>query len=251
MRLRQVALVARDLDAVVEHLTSVLGIQVSLRDPEVKVFGLRNAVMPIGDTFLEVVSPLHEDASAARFLERRGGDGGYMVILQSDDLERDRERMQALGVRIVFQHALPDIATIHLHPRDVGGAILSLDVAMPPTSWRWAGPDWPERVAREVSRAIGGVELQTHDPDGLASRWSRVLDWPAVESGGDGQEIRLDAGVIRFGRERDGRGEGLVAVEVEVADRDRVLRTARSRGLETSEDEVRICGVSLRLRPPS
>ena len=53
MRLRQVALVARDLDAAVEDVGGVLGIEVAYNDPGVGTFGLRNAVFPVGDTFLE------------------------------------------------------------------------------------------------------------------------------------------------------------------------------------------------------
>jgi hypothetical protein len=52
MRLRQVVLVARRLEAALADLTAVLGIDVGYRDPGVAVFGLENAVMPVGDTFL-------------------------------------------------------------------------------------------------------------------------------------------------------------------------------------------------------
>jgi len=110
MRLRQVALVARELDPVVADLTAVLGIEVAFHDPGVAEFGLRNAVMPVGDTFLEVVSPVQETTTAGRWLERHGGDGGYMVILQTEDLEADRRRLARLGIRLVWQIALDDIA---------------------------------------------------------------------------------------------------------------------------------------------
>ena len=141
MRLRQVALVAHHLEPVVDDLCAALGITVAFRDPAVAAFGLHNAVMPLGDTFLEVVSPLQSNTTAGRYLERRGGDGGYMVILQCDDLDADRRRVAELGVRVVWSLDLPDIRGTHLHPRDVGGAILSLDAAEPPDSWRWAGPE--------------------------------------------------------------------------------------------------------------
>src|ERR1043166_10241390 len=88
MQLRQTVLVARDLDAVVADLTAVLGIEVAFNDPQVREFGLRNAVMPIGDTFLEVVSPIDPQATAQRYLERRRGDGGYMLIVQCRSEER-------------------------------------------------------------------------------------------------------------------------------------------------------------------
>src|SRR5207237_4633997 len=110
VHIRQVALVARELEPVVADLTAVLGIEVAFRDPGVAAFGLHNAVMPIGETFLEVVSPVREGTTAGRLLDKRGDDGGYMVILQTADLRPDRARLGPLGVRIVWQVALDDIA---------------------------------------------------------------------------------------------------------------------------------------------
>jgi len=93
MRIRQIALVARDLDRAIEDLRAVLGLTGGFRDPGVAEFGLRNTVLAVGTTFLEVVSPVRDDTTAGRFLARRGGDGGYMVILQTADLAADRARL--------------------------------------------------------------------------------------------------------------------------------------------------------------
>jgi hypothetical protein len=75
VRLRQVVLVARDLERVVATLRARLGLGEPFRDPAVGSFGLENAVMALGDTFVEVVSPVKPDTAARRHLERRGGDG--------------------------------------------------------------------------------------------------------------------------------------------------------------------------------
>ncbi len=109
MRIRQVALVAHQLEPVVADLCAVLGIEICFRDEGVGAFGLENALMPVGDTLLEVVSPIRSETSAGRYLERRGGDAGYMVLLQSEDLGADRQRLDRLGVRIVWETTLPDI----------------------------------------------------------------------------------------------------------------------------------------------
>ena len=122
LRLRQLCLVARDLEPVVDDLAAVFALQVCHRDPLVGHFGLRNAVLPIGTGFLEVVAPLTEGTAAGRRLERRAGDGGYMVILDTDELSRWRTRVAGAGVRIAADLAHGDYAGLQLHPRDVGGA---------------------------------------------------------------------------------------------------------------------------------
>jgi hypothetical protein len=248
VRIRQIALVASELTPVVEALEQVLGVEVCFRDPGVGVFGLENALFPIGDTFLEVVSPVREDASAARLLERRGGDGGYMVILQCEELEKQRRRVEELGVRVVWETSFEDIATIHLHPRDVGAAIVSLDEARPPESWRWAGPGWETKLRTEVVRGIIGAELQSPDPAKLAARWSQVLACPARRVSDGVHEIALEGGRLRFVTDRDGRGEGLGGLELDVVDRAQLVEAARQRGLLVGDDVVEICGTRLRLR---
>jgi len=248
MRLRQVALIARDLEPVVADLCAVLGIEIGFRDPGVAEFGLHNAVMPVGDTFLEVVSPTKADTAGGRYLERHGGDSGYMVILQCDHLDADRARVERLGVRVVWKADLPDIRGTHLHPRDIGGAILSLDAAMPPESWRWAGPDWEKKVRREVTSEITGVDLQAPDHEGVAKRWSEVLDRPVRQAAADRIEIALDRGVIGFVPQSDEKGEGVCAFSVKAENKRKLLDTARERGCTVGGDAVSLCGVEIRVR---
>jgi hypothetical protein len=236
MRIRQVALVARTLEPVVDDLRAVLGLEHVFHDPGVGVFGLHNAVMPIRDQFLEVVSPLEEGTTAGRFLDKRGGDGGYMVIFQTADLAGDRGRLGRLGIRIVWEITLDDIATVHLHPRDVGGAIVSIDQPDPPPSWRWGGPEWTAAPAAGV-RAITSVTIAAAEPDVVAARWAGVLDAPAA-----GREIRIDGGVIRFVAAED-RTDGVVAVGLDAPDPERVLEAARARGLRPDAHGVSIGGV--------
>ena len=245
MRIRQVALVARELEPVVEDLRAVLGLEVAYRDPGVAVFGLQNAVLPVGDGFLEVVSPVEPGTTAGRLLEKRGGDGGYMVIVQTTDLEDAQRRIKALGARMVWSIDLGDAAAIHLHPRDVGSALLSLDEMRPVESWRWAGPDWQAAVRRERVQGIAGVELQCADPEQTAGRWAAVLGIASTSTLADAIELTLEATRIRFVSERDERGEGLVSVLLRATDPQVVLAAARERGLPVAGSVVDLCGVRL------
>jgi hypothetical protein len=248
MRVRQVALVAEALEPAIEDLTATLGLEVCYRDPGVAEFGLENALLVAGDSFLEVVSPTQPGTTAGRLLARRGGDGGYMVLLQTDDLAADRRRLAALSVRVVWEISLPDIAAVHLHPKDIGGAIVSLDAPKPPSSWRWGGPDWATRAPSKPTERITAVEIQGSDPEALATRWSQVLAQPVSDREHDGYEIPLEDTCVRFVADRDGRGAGVSAVEFAVRDRERILAAARKRGLAVEPQGFTACGTRILLR---
>jgi hypothetical protein len=187
IRLRQVALVARDLEPAIKELSDALGIEVGYRDPGIAEFGLVNAVFPVGDAFLEIVSPVQEGTTAGRLLDKHGGDYGYMVIMQLSDLDAARARLDGLNVRVVWKADLRDAAGTHLHPKDVGGTILSLDWMDPPESWRWAGPDWEQHVRTDIVSGLSGVTLAVEDPGATASRWADVFGVSTA-----GAEIALD-----------------------------------------------------------
>jgi hypothetical protein len=171
-RLRQAVLAARELEPLAEALRSSLRLGEPFADPGVERFGLRNAVFALGDTFLEVVSPVRDGTSAGRLLERRGGDCGYMLMFQVEDLPAARARAAARGVREVFEVALPQISEVHLHPADMRGAIVSLSEPRPPESWLWGGPSWRERSA---PARIAGATVAVRDAEAVGERWGHVV----------------------------------------------------------------------------
>jgi hypothetical protein len=171
-RIRQAVLAATELEPLVAGLRTQLSLGEPFSDPGVGHFGLHNAVFALGDTFLEIVSPVRDGTAAGRLLERRGGDCGYMVMFQVDDLEAARARAGAAGVREVFEVSLEDIEEVHLHPADMRGAIVSLSAPRPAAAWRWGGPGWEGRSAPLTVR---GVTIAVADPDASAARWRAVI----------------------------------------------------------------------------
>jgi Glyoxalase-like domain len=212
-RLRQVALVAGDCEAVAGELRRTFDWAEPFHDPGVGVFGLRNAVFAAGDTFVEVVAPLRPDTTAGRYLQRRGGDGGYMAIFQMPDMTAARQRLADLGVRVVWTADHDDMAGTPLHPKDVPGAIVSLDWADPPESWRWAGPAWTGGAPDHDPGGLAGVTVEVDDPSAAARRWAAVLGLGATEEGGSAQVELASAGQrLRFVPATSGRGAGITEV---------------------------------------
>jgi hypothetical protein len=213
-RLRQVVLAAHDLDATTTALEKGLSIRDPFRDPGVGHFGLANAVYAAGDTFVEVISPTRPDTAAGRYLERRGGDCGYMAMFELTDEAATRERLERLGVRIVWQTSHDDIVDLHLHPKDVSGAIVAVDITEPRGSWRWGGPAWEGAIPAHADGGITGMTVAAVDPEATADRWAGVLD---VDR--SGHQLLLDGGQrVDFLAVADPAAEGIVAVTVNLAD---------------------------------
>jgi len=241
--------VARELEPAVEDLTEILGINRCFVDPGVGKFGLKNTLMPIGTNFLEVVTPLAEGTAAGRYLKRRGGDGGYMVITQADSLESQQAvRQNALdnGVRIAFESVREDWNLCQLHPGDMKAAFLEIESdAYNDFQGYWhpvGGTDWQNHVNRDVTSELMGVELQTNDPEALATLWAKVAGLPFSREGA-AFSLKLNNASIRFVKEEDGRGAGLSGLDIAVENREHVLSVARQQGCYVSDDQVDICGV--------
>ncbi len=253
LRLRQIAGVAAALAPVETDITAVLGVEVCYRDPGVGYFGLENALIPIGDQLLEVVAPIKPGTAGERYLERRGGDGGYMVITQCDEHEPRRARVDALGVRIVHDHAGDEFINMQLHPRDTGGTFFEIDQQLGEGAldadgpWHPAGPNWQR--AKQTARVAGIVaaEIQCDKPLDVAKRWAEIAE--LVPDVSDGTAILLlDNATIRFVPCIDGRPEGLGAIDLLTNDRDAILAEAERRGVISDRDQVLLCGMRMNLR---
>ncbi|MFZ9698214.1 MAG: VOC family protein [Ilumatobacteraceae bacterium] len=185
--LRQVALVAHDLDAATADVQRHLDVDVCFRDPGVGEFGLHNALFRIGDQFLEIVSPVTTGTTAGRLLDKAGGDCGYMAIFEVDDLDARMRHLTQLGVRTVWQGDFRQIRGRHLHPKDTGGTLVSIDQPERPGEWHWAGPSWRNAKASTVATAITRITLASPTPEQLRLRWHELkleadTDYPRYAS---------------------------------------------------------------------
>ncbi|MEZ6028723.1 MAG: VOC family protein [Hyphomonadaceae bacterium] len=243
LRLRQICLVARDLAPVEAKLTAILGTEVCYRDPGVGKYGLHNALWALDGTFLEVVAPKDpkSDTAAGRYLDRRKGDGGYMYILDCDDLDARREHFKAMDVRMVQDLHSGDETlwseAIHLHPRDTGGCLLSIDRHSGGENtmggYKWAGPSWQEKVNPDI--VITGATMQCDDPEAVAERWGLILRRPVLDAGDNVRVMNVDNAEARFTPLADDRGEGETEVYLRCADAGAVLAAAEREKARTGE----------------
>lgn len=245
IQLRQIALVAEFLKPMIEDLSYTLGVNPCFIDDGVGIWGLENSLLAIGHNFLEVVAPIETNTAAGRYLERRRGNGGYMVICQAgshaEQLEV-KERALAAGVRIAWERENDHYHLMQLHPRDMTASFLEVDWDEHDDfdgNWEPAGGlAWKEKVDRSSIVDMVGVELQGAQPEALAQRWAQVLGRPMR----DDLTVVINNATLRFVEATDGRGPGLSGVDLVVADKPGILKRAKERRAYVSDTQLTLCG---------
>ena len=247
MRIRQIVFAAQDLRAGRDALAQLLPLGAPFRDPGVAEFGIDNAVFGFGDQFIEVISPTRPETACGRHLARHG-DSGYMLILQTDDFAREKAHWASLGVRTVWSTARSDITAAHLHPKDVGGAIVSVDQPRPAPSWRWGGPDWRVQPGPLGRQRVRGITLRSANAQALAQRWALVFGLPAATPTSEGWRLRLEDGSVDVVADARGR-DGIAGFTLAVAEPEAVLAAARAAGLPQAGRFVDLLGARLQIEP--
>lgn len=237
-RIRQLVFASYDHDDIAQ-LKRVLGLGEGFVDPGVQTFGLTNGVFALGDQFLEVVVPTEDNTAAGRFIDRTQGMGGYMAIFQTPDLNGVRERADARQIRRVWNTDRDDISASHLHPADIGAAIVSIDEARPEGSWLWGGPDW---AANSQPGAITQLDVTAIDPEVLCERWGHILDAVPTSVGHGVWELTMAAGRVRF---LPGDRDHLSHYALRVTDPADCLSRARSMNLPTDDTSFQFAGVRI------
>jgi hypothetical protein len=248
IRLRQICLVAPNLEPVITDIADIMGLDVCYRDGNVAKYGLENALLPVDTILLEVVAPFQPGTAAGRFLAKTGGRGGYMAIFACDDPDARGEHAKQIGVRVanVIDHA--PYRGVQLHPRDCRAAFIEFNHTEGSDdifgAYSPAGPDWQKSIRKDVTQALIGVEMQSPDPKDLAEHWGRILG-VAVTPGVDGEpELKLPNCRFSFVK---GDSEIMSGLTFRVSDIAAVRDAAKAKGRPVSGDSFLLGGVTFHL----
>ncbi len=98
-KIEHVALAVADLDAAVEHYENVWGLQVAHRE-RVEDQGVEEAMLPLGESYLQLLGPTGADTTVAKFVARRG-EGLHHIAYVVDDLAGALAELKAKGVPLI------------------------------------------------------------------------------------------------------------------------------------------------------
>lgn len=263
IRLRQVCIATLTI-ADADEFAEIFGVNIAYRDPMIIDFGLENALLGFGGTFVEFIAPLKEVTTATRFLAKHPGGGGYMVIHDTDEYEAIRARVDQQGVRIAFEgtpglrdpeqnlaeYGYDSFCHLQLDPRSVGGTLLEFNQTEGGEdlfgAYAPAGLTWQEVVQGDDLPQIIGTECTSTDPAKMAATWASLMD-KAIEDDNGQPIINLDGhGVDRFVA---GPVNAFTRLLIETAETESVLERARAKGHDVTGSEFTFCGVNIAVVP--
>ena len=98
-KIEHVALAVADLDEAVKHYRDVWGLEVSHRE-RVEDQGVEEAMLPLGESHLQLLGPTGPDTTVGKFIARKG-EGLHHIAYEVDDLEAALAELKARGVPLI------------------------------------------------------------------------------------------------------------------------------------------------------
>ncbi len=127
MKLHHIGVAVRSLDQALAFYRDTLGMPCAGIE-DVPAEKVRVAMLPLGDTRIELLEATAPDSAIARFIEKRG-EGIHHVAIEVSSLDAHLKRLEAAGVRVLPGKG-PYGASGHryafLHPSSCGGVLVEL-----------------------------------------------------------------------------------------------------------------------------
>ena len=127
MKLDHLGVAVKSLEASLHFYRDLLGIKAEATE-EVPAEKVRVAMLPLGDTRIELLEATSEDSAIARFVAKRG-EGLHHIAVQVPDLAAAVERLKSAGTKLIGEG--PGVGAgghryAFVHPHSTGGVLLEL-----------------------------------------------------------------------------------------------------------------------------
>ena len=127
MKIEHIGIATRALDEAVGFWRDALGLEVVATE-EVAEQGVRVAMLPIGETRVELLEPTSDASPIAKFLEKRGA-GIHHIAVRVDDIRATMARLKEQGLRLIDEvprTGAEGCLVAFIHPSSAQGVLLEL-----------------------------------------------------------------------------------------------------------------------------
>lgn len=125
-RINHLGIAVRSIDQALEFYRDQLGLPVSLRET-VAAEKVHAAMLPVGESRIELLEASEPDSIIAKFIEKRG-EGLHHVALTVPDLNAAVQRLKAKGARLLNEprNGAGGHLYVFIHPSSAGGVLVEL-----------------------------------------------------------------------------------------------------------------------------
>lgn len=126
-RIDHIGVAVEDIETALRPYVEGLGLELAAVE-EVPTEGVRVAMLPVGETKVELLEPTTEGSAIARHLERRG-PGVHHIAYAVDDVGAALERLRAAGVRLIDEEprvGAGGTRVAFVHPKGFSGVLVEL-----------------------------------------------------------------------------------------------------------------------------
>ena len=126
-RIDHIGVAVEDLDEAIALYGERLGMPVQHRET-VEAQGVEAVLLGVGESHVELLSPLGPETAVGRFLERNG-PGMHHVAYGTDDIESALEDARAAGLALIDERPRTGIRgsrVAFVHPKSTGGVLTEL-----------------------------------------------------------------------------------------------------------------------------
>jgi methylmalonyl-CoA/ethylmalonyl-CoA epimerase len=127
MKVDHIGIATHRLDDALALWRDALGLQVEFTE-EVTEQGVRVAMLPVGETHIELLEPLSETSPVGKFLEKRGA-GIHHVAIRVTDIRASLARLKEKGTRLIDEtprKGAGGCLVAFVHPSSANGVLLEL-----------------------------------------------------------------------------------------------------------------------------
>ena len=127
MKIDHLGIATKEIDDSLEFWQEALGLE-NVHTEEVAEQKVRVAMLPIGETNIELLEPTSDDSPVAKFIEKRGV-GIHHIAIEVKDIKKSLEKLKSNGARLIDE--TPKIGAggcliAFVHPKSTGGVLLEL-----------------------------------------------------------------------------------------------------------------------------
>ena len=127
MKLNHLGIATKDINAALAFWQDALGLE-HVHTETVEDQKVRVAMLPIGESRVELLEPTSDDSPISKFLEKRGG-GIHHIAVEVDDIEAALAQLKASGTRLIDEAprlGAEGCLVAFVHPSATHGVLLEL-----------------------------------------------------------------------------------------------------------------------------